>query len=321
MFARRGFLYKRQNNGAHLAVASQLSPPSPAVPPATSADTAKTSDGINPLTPVAPIQTSNTPTTPSTSTSASSSTPATSSSPSSSSSSSPSSASSSSSGSASATHTTLSTLSTPLTVAASTPVHAPSLSTQLVPGGIAGTLAGIAVLGFLLMWCMRRQRSKDDIDDFDAQAFKRQSAMLVDEPAEPSRSFNPRPPTMIERHNTSPALAAQAGYGGQNFYGGYGGYSQQPPFAPPEMIQSAGSPPPQAYGAQQMAYAGYNDPQQQLARQPSNAQYLTRAPTAPPGSVDPNAQYIDLNRSSISPYQAAQYADISRQWSFTKSIR
>lgn len=154
--------------------------------------------------------------------------------------------------------------------------------------------------------------------------------MLVDEPVEPSRSYNPRPPTMIERHNTSHGLATQAGYGGQNFYGGYGAYGQQPPYEHPEMIQSTGSPPPQAYGAQPMGYGGYHGPQQQLVRQPSNAQYLTRQPTsaagyapAPPpvphGSLDTNAQYIDLNRSSISPYQAAQYADISRQLGTTDS--
>jgi hypothetical protein len=189
---------------------------------------------------------------------------------------------------------------------------------------------------------MRRQRNRD-VDDFDAQAFKRQSAVLVDDPVEP---YNPRPPTMFERHNASPALAAQAGQGGQNFYGSFGGYSQQPPYAPPEVIQPTGSPPPQVYGAPPMGYTSYNDPQQriarqpsnvghaaydsqpQLARQPSNAEYLTRQPsyavgyappTVPPGSFDPNAQYIDLDRSSISPYQAAQYADISRQLDTTDS--
>lgn len=145
---------------------------------------------------------------------------------------------------------------------------------------------------------------------------------------------------MIERHNASPALATQAGYGGQNFYGSYGGYGQQPPYSPSEMIQSAGSPPPQAYGAPPMGYASYNDPQQQisrqpsnvgyagydsqqpLARQPSNATYLTRQPspavgyapsTALPSPLDPNAHYTDLNRSSVTPYQATQYAAISRQ--------
>ncbi|KAG6381794.1 hypothetical protein JVT61DRAFT_402 [Boletus reticuloceps] len=281
------------------------------------------------------------------------------------------SASSSTLPSSSDTHTTHSTpVSTPLTVASSTPVNAPPVKTtqafpsvMLTPttsalspsatpsavsssgaktstivGGVAGTLVAIAALGLLLMWCMRRQRSRD-IDDFDAQAFKRQSAILVDDPPAPSRSYNPRPPTMIEQHNASPALAAQGAYSGQNFYGNYSEHSQQPPYAP-EMNQLAGSPPPRAYGAPSMGYAGYNDPQQrivrqpsnmgrpaydptqQLARQPSNAQYLTRQPssapgysppTAPPTSLDPNARYIDLNRSSISPYQAAQYADISRQ--------
>lgn len=183
----------------------------------------------------------------------------------------------------------------------------------------------------------RRQRNRD-IDDFDAQAFKRQSAILVDDPFDPSQSYNPRPPTMIERHNVLPGLAAQAGFGGQNFYGNYGGYGQQPAY-PPEAAQPSGPPPQQAYAAPPMGYAGYDDPRQQIARQPSNVgyadhdsrqqfasqpsnpQYLTRQPSSPAGyvpsaapasSLDPNAHYIDLNRSSVTPYQAAQYADISR---------
>lgn len=178
------------------------------------------------------------------------------------------------------------------------------------------------------------------MDDFDAQAFKRQSAMLVDDPVEPPQSYNPRPPTMIEHHNASPALAAQTGLGGQNFYGSYGGYGQQPAYQP-EMAQPPTSPPQQVYATSPMGYAGYDgpqqqvarqpsnggyagydSPQQQLARQPSNAAYLTRQPSSaaafvppavPPTSFDPHAHYIDLNRSSVSPYQAAQYADISRQ--------
>lgn len=205
---------------------------------------------------------------------------------------------------------------------------------------------GRHVTPFSLEYISQRRQKDRDIDDFDAQAFKRQSAVLLDDPLEPSRSYNPRPPTMIERHNASPALAAQVGHGGQNFYGSFGGYGQQPPY-PSEMIQPAVSPPPQAYGAPPMGYAGYHDPQpqlirqpstmghaaydaqQQLARQPSDMGYLTRqtssaagyvpAAAPPPGSLDPNAQYIDLDRSSISPYQAAQYADISRQLGATNA--
>ncbi|KAF8448797.1 hypothetical protein L210DRAFT_3640434 [Boletus edulis BED1] len=374
MCAHRDFLYKR----AHLAVratpsASSLGGslgdkiPDTQAAPSSAADS-KTVGPVDPLT-SAPSKTTDTPTPSSSPATSSSSTPATSSTLSSSSA--LVSASSSTLPSSSDTPTTHSTsVSTPFTVASSTPVNAPPVrttqaspsimltpttsalspsatpsavsasgpKTSTIVGGVAGTLIAIAALGLLLMWCMRRQRSRD-IDDFDAQAFKRQSAILVDDPPAPQRSYNPRPPTMIEQHNASPALAAQGAYSGQNFYGNYSEHSQQPPYAP-EMNQLAGSPPPQAYGAPSMGYAGYNDPQQrivrqpshmgrpaydptqQLARQPSNAQYLTRQPssapgypppTAPPTSLDPNARYIDLNRSSISPYQAAQYADISRQ--------
>lgn len=134
---------------------------------------------------------------------------------------------------------------------------------------------------------------------------------------------------MTERHNASPALAAQSGHG-QNFYGSYGGYGQQPSY-PPEMPQSSqhtyasggygGYDDSRQQIARQPSNVGYPDygSQQQLARQPSNAQYLTRQPSAavappvPPTSFGGDAHYIDLNRSSVSPYQAAQYADISRQ--------
>jgi len=110
---------------------------------------------------------------------------------------------------------------------------------------------------------------------------------------------------MIERHNASPALAAQRNYP-QNFYGGYG---QKTAFGSGE-VPNGGSPSPmQPYG-----YAPREDPSQ-LARQPSNAAFLTRQPSAVGYEIpnDPYAHYVDLNRSSVTPFQAAQYADISRQ--------
>ncbi|KIK99124.1 hypothetical protein PAXRUDRAFT_132726 [Paxillus rubicundulus Ve08.2h10] len=201
---------------------------------------------------------------------------------------------------------------TPTLSPSATPTSTSSVSTSAIVGGIAGTLLGIAVLGFFIMWCMRRQRNRD-ADDFDADAFKRQSAILVDDAAMPPRSYNPRPPTMIERHNASPALAAQTA---QNLYGNYSAYGQQQ--APYATNQHGSSPPPQAYGQQPvMGYSAYDDPRQ-LSRQPSNGAYLTRQPTIAPAygpsfvPVDPNAHYVDLSRSSVTPYQATQYADISR---------
>jgi hypothetical protein len=76
------------------------------------------------------------------------------------------------------------------------------------------------------MWCIvclicsqfkfQRRKCKSDEGEWSAPVFKRQSAILVDDP---ELSFNPRPPTMIERHNASPALNAQ--YNHPNYCGGY----------------------------------------------------------------------------------------------------
>ncbi|KAI6006659.1 hypothetical protein F5J12DRAFT_892841 [Pisolithus orientalis] len=212
-------------------------------------------------------------------------------------------------------------------VSATSTSSSSSVDVTAVVGGIAGTLAGLAILGFLVMWLMRRRKENYD-DDFNASIFRRQSAILVDDP--PAPSHNPRPPTMIERHlhNASPALAAQRNFSGpgSNFYGGYG----QQSLGPGEVVQPA-------YGQPVM---GYGDPGQ-LARQPSNAAFLTRQPSAMTGYGNPaqlarqpsgvttlNRQrsaagygatpednephYVDLNRSSVTPFQAAQYAAISR---------
>lgn len=152
------------------------------------------------------------------------------------------------------------------------------------------------------MWCIRRNRKADE-EEWSAAAFKRQSAILVDDP-EP---YNPRPPTMIERHNASPALAAQRSY--QNFYGGYG---QQAPYGPAETMHTGSPPLMQPHVQMAMGRAPHED-HSQLARQPSNATYLS--PTAAGYAIpnDPQAHYVNLDRSSVTPFQAAQYADISRQ--------
>ncbi|KAG1735939.1 uncharacterized protein EDB91DRAFT_1238167 [Suillus paluster] len=154
------------------------------------------------------------------------------------------------------------------------------------------------------MFCIRRKRKTDE-EEWSAAAFKRQSAILVDDP-EPQPPYNPRPPTMIERHNASPALAAQRSY--QNYYGGYG---QQAAYGSPENMHAGSPPPTQPHVQMAMGYAPHDD-HSQLARQPSNATYLSRQP-ATAGYDDPQAHYVNLNRSSVTPFQAAQYADISRQ--------
>jgi len=152
---------------------------------------------------------------------------------------------------------------------------------------------------------------------------------------------SPRPPTMIERHMANrnqfndvppmPSLQqynnlAAGGYGSAyNFPG-----SLQPSFSPGQIMPT--SPPPTATGAQFFAPNGqapspydsqYNE-QSQLARQPSNAaaiydqygQPISQPSDALQGdqsAVGGNAHYVDLTRSSVTPFQAAQYAEISRK--------
>lgn len=114
---------------------------------------------------------------------------------------------------------------------------------------------------------------------------------------------------MIERHNASPALTAQRDY--QNFYGGYG---QQAAYGPGEIMHGGSPPPMQPHAQMTVGLAPYED-HSQLARQPSSATYLSRQPTAAGYAMpnDPQAHYVNLDRSSVTPFQAAQYADISRQ--------
>jgi hypothetical protein len=210
------------------------------------------------------------------------------------------------------------------------------------------------------MFFMRRWRQRGEEEkEFNADTFKRQSAILVDDEQSPraggsdGRSgFNPRPPTMIERHvanrtqfggdpppmpslqqyNNIGAGAAGVGasrYGDEYDYPG----SRQPSFSPGQVMPT--SPPPNSAGAQFFMSNGqapapyssaYNE-QGQLVRHPSHVaarfdqygQPITRPPSTAQGdlgrqnSVGGNAHYVDLDRSSVTPFQAAQYAEISRK--------
>lgn len=216
-----------------------------------------------------------------------------------------------------------------------------------------------------------RKRGADEVE-FNAKSFRR-SAVLMDDPPTHAdtvdRGYNPRPPTMIERRmvgNSSPAPtfgtqygAPAPGYGDGYAYGIQPGQvmynpSMSPPpqtatsanplFAYPQTAFSPmASPVSSTVGPYNSAYNENGD----LVRQPSNAQSLTRQPSAPglgrqPSMASSNPQlyrqpsqaahmpmperpqynaepypphndYIDLSRSSVSPYQAAQYAEISRR--------
>lgn len=214
----------------------------------------------------------------------------------------------------------------------------------------------------------RRARKNGEDEDFSADAFRRQSAILMDDDAPPfagaggsgSGRSRARPPTMIERHvanNTAydapPAMPGLQQYQspsgmpgpGAGAFGYPGGLARQPSFSPGQVIPTSPAPVHSPYdvysdpGQQQQlhrqpSHAGaiYNE-YGQLVRQPSSAGYpdLHRQPSSagypdlhrqPSGAGYPDlnrqdslgaAHYVDLDRSSVTPFQAQQYAEISRR--------
>lgn len=219
---------------------------------------------------------------------------------------------------------------------------------------------------FIVMFIMRRYRKNDDDEDspFDADNFRRQSAILIDDnqAGMGGARGGARPPTMIERHmqNTNtfdappmpslqqyhqyndmggpgmggPGMAGAGvnayegnGYGGE-YDGGYpshnpGGLTRQPSFSPGQIV-SPTSPPPVhgGYGdmSRQPSLDHYGQPMQtgyaDLARQPSNAGYpdMNRQNSIQQGlGVPQHYGDGDLDRSSVTPYQAQQYAEIHQK--------
>ncbi|EUC56098.1 transmembrane protein, putative [Rhizoctonia solani AG-3 Rhs1AP] len=223
-----------------------------------------------------------------------------------------------------------------------------------IVGAVAGGFVAIICLIAFVSWIIRQhnRRKGGNHDDFDKQSYLRNSMMIPDEPDHPVRGtqaalalarsnthVGPRPPTMIERKNT---------------YYTHG--QPSPTFAPGQVIsfepgQIVSAPPTAGEPAypSPVAFAAYTPPDQhhqsELARRPSGAQLLNRAPTnggmydhsyAPsavsygpdsyrmqspdsyahdaytypmhPGAVDHRGMV-----QSVTPYQAQQYAEITRQ--------
>ncbi len=172
--------------------------------------------------------------------------------------------------------------------------------------------------------------------DYDVDNLRRQSVVLGDESASLHRgnsdgySARPRPPTMIERHYanivTPPGPTHAPSFGG---------------IRPGEVMPSSGLAPslPSAARFQQTYYnnsmgqtpigspasiapygSAYDD-QGRIVRTPSNsaASALSRGKSIRDPFNDPQrpsqeeGEYTDLNRASVTPFQAAQYVAISRE--------
>ncbi|KAG6878888.1 hypothetical protein C0992_006901 [Termitomyces sp. T32_za158] len=222
-----------------------------------------------------------------------------------------------------------------------------------IVGGLFGALLGVAALVFVVRFLLNRQRKRNDeisAAAFNANDFRRSAILMEDPPTHDEtvqRGFNPRPPTMIERRLASPAPTFGAQYVtpgpvmgspdyGYNQYQAYGPTETMPPNSATAMLNNSPYPntvypnpvyvqPPFSPIATSVG-TNFNEEHHNaavLTRQSSNGSRASSAqgPARHPsdelshgGLTSPKqSEYIDLNRSSVTPFQAAQYTEISQK--------
>lgn len=120
-------------------------------------------------------------------------------------------------------------------------------------GIIFGSLIGVAIICVVIAFVIRHLRKKHrGVDAFDSAKFRRSAVMLDEKDQEPD--FRPRPPTMIERRQGTPAPAS----------GGANSFPPPPTMAYPysDHVQSAAAPPapPAMYGAANPQYGALPPP-------------------------------------------------------------
>ncbi|KAF8748104.1 peptidase M28 family [Rhizoctonia solani] len=213
-----------------------------------------------------------------------------------------------------------------------------------IVGAIAGGFVGLICLVAFVSWIIRQhqKRRQGNHDDFDRQSYLRNSQMIPDDViydhpvrgtqaamalARNNTNVGPRPPTMIERKNT------------------YFGHSQAPPsfapgqvisFEPGQIVSGPASAIDPAYPSP-VAFSGYTPPDQHMKPSLFAARVVLSCSTVPPpleecttmvpiptrplhyghdgytypmhpGPVDHRGMI-----QSVTPFQAQQYAEITRQ--------
>ncbi|KAJ6605814.1 hypothetical protein B0H10DRAFT_2228869 [Mycena sp. CBHHK59/15] len=202
----------------------------------------------------------------------------------------------------------------------------PSTSSSLVApvlGGVAGGILGLAGLIFLVTFCLRRRkRSDDDAINFDPGSFRRSAMLIQDPPTHQdtvSRGYNPpAPPAMIEQR--------QMMYAASN----YGTYQENrsPTSANPLVFpQSHFSPispsmasPVEAYESawptpiltRNTSATSTTPSTREPAQQTQYPVLPSPSPSTRNSGLMPENEYIDLERTSVTPFQAAQYVEISK---------
>ncbi|TFK85280.1 hypothetical protein K466DRAFT_588244 [Polyporus arcularius HHB13444] len=218
-------------------------------------------------------------------------------------------------------------------------------STGVVIGGVVAAIVAVAGIVFAVIFFVRRSRRNSDDDDgndFDPDAFRRQSMMLPQDGGSGSGSGmaramtysrgGARPPTMIEQklahgpvsYNPTPMPSHPYGHNSYNTFAP--GQVMTPTTvnsANPFFSSYAESPmasPVSSVPVYESAYDARGNP---VSRAPSNAstpvlsRHTSTASNKPLPEPAVDAQYVDMSRSSVTPFQAAQYAEISRRLNTT----
>ncbi|KAK1235832.1 hypothetical protein PQX77_000922 [Marasmius sp. AFHP31] len=139
--------------------------------------------------------------------------------------------------------TSVSSPATPNATESSAPATSGGIKTGAVAGGVLGGIVGIAIIAALIAMIIRRKRSRDSADQFDAAQFRR-SAMIMEDPPSTAHSptqLSPPPPRMgvfegrdqvmsVASTATGPGMAGQGAYAFQaqqaNGGGDYNDYNQ-----------------------------------------------------------------------------------------------
>ncbi|KAH9000492.1 hypothetical protein EDB92DRAFT_2111070 [Lactarius akahatsu] len=222
----------------------------------------------------------------------------------------------------------------PSPTSSSTPVS--GTSTGIIVGGIIAAILGsagiLAAVVYFLRKCRGRQDEAFSEEIWNRSDARRQSAALGAD-AEPVRPYGapPRPPSMIERHlNNTPSMPPRQPtlpnvYPNNAYGNGHGAtnYSQNS-FSPGHVVSpNSANPFFSPYAQDVMAspvsstVPEYYDPPHSW--EPcifASSSYERAADSHSPVVSSPDAadpHYTDLSRSSVTPFQAAQYAEITEK--------
>ncbi|KZT41711.1 hypothetical protein SISSUDRAFT_1059234 [Sistotremastrum suecicum HHB10207 ss-3] len=195
-----------------------------------------------------------------------------------------------------------------------------ALSTGSIAGIVAASLVAIGVIVTVVLYFIRRHSHEEEENSFSRRDFMRQSVAINDEPTYPNMSQQPRPPSMFERRAGAAGVGAHGFNPNQNNNNSSNQHDQymMPPPLPPTANPFSPSASPMSPDYPQYEGAPHIEMVQH------SVQPLTRTPSSPYGqqehrqgaeeeeyAEEPN--YLEMSRASVTPYQAAQYAEIQRR--------